>query len=97
MANAIRGNKIYVDTTGEITTKRQIVTTILFTPDSNNDQIVIREISSDVDIMKIRGSIAKQTIQLRFDAAPLVFGNGIYIQTLSTGATAVLVTTTRGD
>lgn len=96
MANARRGNKIYIDTTGAITADRTIVCHILFTTSLAEDQIVIRETSSDVDILVIKGATAKKTEQYSFEITPMVFNNGIYIQTLSAGATAVLITTSKG-
>ena len=92
MANAITGNKVYVATTGEITTSRTKIAYILFTPDAANDQLVLRETASGANCVSIRGATAKQTALYDFSNCPLVFNNGVYIQTLTSGATATLIT-----
>jgi hypothetical protein len=96
MANAIRGNKIYIDSTGSVTTTRTKVAHILFTPDAASDQMILRESSSDSDCFIIRGATAKETIHISMEQVPMVFSNGIYVQTLTSGAKAVIVTTQGG-
>lgn len=92
MANAVRGNKIYVDATGSLTTRRTKIAYILFTPDAANDEIALREASSDVDCFYLRAATAKNTMVIDLSNAPAVFNNGIYVQTLTSGAKAVLIT-----
>lgn len=96
MANTTAGNKMYVDSTGLLTDVRTTVTQILFTPDSANDQIVLRESASGPDVFLLRGAVAKNTLQFDFSIKPVVFPNGIYVQTLTSGAKAVIITTTAG-
>ena len=96
MANARLGNKIYVDATGAVSTQRTKVAYIVFTPDAANDQMILRETASGTDCIKVRSSTAKETHILDFSNAPLVFNNGIYVQTLTAGAVATLVTTESG-
>lgn len=96
MANATRANKIYVDSTGLASASRTKIAYILFTPAANNDSIVLRETADDVDVLKIAGSVAHQTTLFRLGEVPMVFGNGVYVQSLSSGAVATLVTTSTG-
>lgn len=92
MANAVTGNKIYVDTTGSVTTSRKLVKGILFTPAAINDQMVLREESTGPDALRLRGATANQTSFYDFSQCPLIFTNGIFIQTLTTGAVATIIT-----
>lgn len=96
MANAVTGNKIYIDATGAVTTERTKVSYILFTPDAANDQLILRETSGGANCINIRASVAKETMTIDLSATPAVFNNGIYVQTLSTSATATLITTSSG-
>lgn len=96
MANSIHGNKVYIDATGTVTTDRVRVTHILFTPDAANDTLTLQDTSGGDSTFTIRGSTAKNTVIFDFSSNPLVFNNGIIVQTLSTSATALLVTTTQG-
>jgi hypothetical protein len=93
MANSVQGNKIYIDATGTVADSRTKVAYILFTPGAANDQLILRETSGGSDIFYIRSATANETMRFDFALAPLVFNNGIYVQTLTSGAKAVLVTT----
>lgn len=94
--NARVGNKIFIDSTGEVTTSQVKVAYILFTPNSANDELTLRETASGADCFYLRGAVAKQTTIFRLGEAPAVFVNGLYVQTLTSGAKAVLVTTSTG-
>lgn len=96
MANAIVGNKIYVDSTGSITTDRIKVAYIIFTPSNANDSLTLRETSSGNDIIFLQGATAKTTLQFRFEDVPILFNNGLYVQQISSGAKVTLVTTSTG-
>lgn len=96
MANAIRGNKIYIDSTGAVSTQRVKVAYVLFCPNNNGDEVALRETSSDVNIFHLHGETAKKPVFLDFSANPMVFNNGLYVQTLSSGAVCVIITTNRG-
>lgn len=96
MANVIRGNKIYIDSTGSVTTQRVKIAYILFTPDAAHDELVLRETASDSDTFYLRQDTAKDTKMYDFSLAPLVFNNGLYIQTLTAGAKCVIITTSSG-
>lgn len=97
MANAVTGNKIYVDSTGELTTTRTKVAYILFTPDDANDEMILKETASGATCLHLRGSTAKQTVQYDFTDVPLVFQQGIYVSALTSNAKATLITTSGGN
>lgn len=91
MANVVSANTVYVDTTGSITTKKNThVYRIWFTPDAANDEILITDGSGGNNKFYARGATAKDTKEFRMDAQGLIFPNGIYITTLSSGAKAIL-------
>jgi hypothetical protein len=96
VAIAQRANKIYIDSTGVVTTDRVKVAYILFTPSATHDYIELKETSTDVPILKIQGNVDHNTMYFRFDEAPLLFNNGIYVSHIDSGATAILVTTSAG-
>lgn len=98
MANSYSGGRIVVDTASEqvIATDRKIkVSYILFTPDAADDQIVIRESSSGAIVFKLSSSTAKENMLLDFSREPVVM-NGVYVDSVSSNAVAVLYTTSRG-
>lgn len=97
MANVIRGNKILLDTaSAAVTTQRTKVAYILFTPNAANDELALKETASDDVCFYIRGAVAKQTQIYRMAEVPVLFNNGIYVETLTSGAKAILVTTQAG-
>jgi hypothetical protein len=97
MANSRLGNKIYIEATGSIATVPIKVAYILFTPDAANDQLILRETSNGADCLILRAATVKDTRMFDFSRKPIVFQNGIYVQTLSSGAKAVLITTSAGE
>jgi hypothetical protein len=92
LANSIQGNKILIDSTGLLTDSRVKIVYVLFTPDAANDELILRETASGSNCFYIRGSTAKNTVMYDFSATPLVFNNGVYVQTLTANAKVVLVT-----
>lgn len=96
MANNRVGNKILIDSTGSVVEGPIKVTYILFTASSANDELLIRESADGPDCLYIRAATAKDTKYFNFSRAPMFFPNGIYIQTITSGAKAVLVTATGG-
>jgi len=92
MANTRTGNMWYIDTASQQLTSRRIkITHIIFTPDATDDTLVLRDSSSGSNMVKIQGATAKQTQSIPFYDNPLVFENGVYVQTLTSGATATLI------
>jgi hypothetical protein len=96
VANATTAGKIYLETTGQATDRATKVSYILFTPAAASDQMVLRETSSGSNVLVIQGSEANKTMLFDFSFSPLYFNDGIYIQTLTSGAKATLITTSRG-
>lgn len=94
MANSKTGPNIYVDTASEqVTADRTKVSYVLFTPSAANDMIVLSNSSLGPNILTIQSAVAKETKVVDTSRRPLVFPNGIYVQTLSSGALATIVTT----
>ncbi len=96
MANSIVGNKIYIDSTGLVTEDRQLVVHALFTPAAADDKVILRETSSGSDVIILQCATAKDTKHFSFELIPMLFGNGIYVQTITSGAKLTLVTTSKG-
>lgn len=95
--NVRTGNKIFIDSTGvAVATGPVKVAYILFTPNAANDELLLRETSGGADCFYLRGATGKQTNIYRMAEIPLVFSNGIFVQTLTSGAKVVLVTTATG-
>lgn len=92
MANARVGNVIYIDTTGVVTTEKNLrVAQIIFTTNGANDAVEFRESSSGNTKLVIKGATANHTYPIPFDATPIHFANGIYVQSLSSSAKVMLV------
>ncbi len=96
MANVTVANKIFIDSTGLASASRTKIAHILFTPNAINDELAISETETGAVCFYVRGSVAKQTTHIRMEVVPAVFGNGIWITTLTSGAKAVLITTSTG-
>lgn len=97
MANATSGNKIFVDSTGnvsdQVTTK---ITYILFTPNAAADVLILREAPDGPDCLRIKRATADSAVY-DFSRKPLVFNTGVYVQQISNGAVATLVTSKGSD
>jgi hypothetical protein len=97
MANVRLGNKILIDAEGAAAATGPIkVVYVLFTPDTAADELELSETDGGSLGFYCRGATAKETLQFDFSACPLVFNNGIWVETLTTGAKALLVTTSSG-
>ncbi len=92
MANRA-GNKILADSTGVVVDTSHKIAYILFTPNAANDEMMIRETASGADCFYVRAATAKDTKEFDFSHCPMFFPNGIYIETLTSGAKVVFVTT----
>ncbi len=97
MANASLLGKIYLDSTGSVADRTIKVAHILFTPSTANDQLILSESASGSNCISIQSSTAKTTMHFDFSYCPIIFNNGIYVKTLTSGATATLVTTRSGN
>lgn len=94
MANAQNSNSFYIDSTGSLTTKANTrVSAIIFTPDSANDQLILKDTDNSGSIkISLRGATGKQSFQIDF-FTPIVFPGGMYVSTLTSNATATIITT----
>lgn len=92
MANARSGNIIFIDTaSSQITSDLNLkIASILFTSSSAGDALELRESSSGSTKVYIKNGTANDTAQFIFET-PIVFSQGIYVQTISSGAKAILV------
>ncbi len=94
MANAPNSNSCYVDTTGALSTIPTKVSAILFTPDSANDQLILKNADgSGVIKISLRSAVAKTTMHFDFSLVPVHFPQGVYVSTITSGATATIITT----
>lgn len=96
MANHRSSGKVFIDSTGSVTDQTILVSSILFTPNAANDELLLRETSAGDDCIYLRSATAKTTMQFDFSLKPIVFQNGLYVQTITSGAKAVLITTSAG-
>lgn len=97
MANVRNSNSVYVDTTGSLTTDPTKIAYIIFTPDSANDQLILKSFDNSGEIkISLRSATAKTTMIFDFSQSPVHFPKGIYAGTVTTGATATIVTTSGG-
>lgn len=96
MANTRNSNTIYVDTASNqvISDKNVKLAYVAFTSNGAGDSMVLRDgtVSGAIKL-NIKNATADDTKLLTFDLRPIVFPNGIYVDTLDTGAVATLVTT----
>lgn len=92
MANTRSGNIISIDTaSSQVTSDLNLkIASILFTSSAAGDTLELRESSSGATKVFVKNGTANDTAQFIFDT-PIVFSQGIYVQTLSTSARAILV------
>lgn len=93
MANILAGNKIYIDSIGSLTSQRTIVVGVLITTDSAGDTISLKDGEEGPTVMRLAGGETKQTYHFDFSRSPLIFANGIYVDDISEGMSATVITT----
>ena len=97
MANSRLGNIIYIDSTGEVTTDRNInVISMLYTSSTAGDAVVLRETSAGANKISIKNGIATDTKHIPLEESPIIFGAGIYVQSISAGSILMLVVSKSG-
>ncbi len=98
MGNVRSANSIYVDAAGDAVIDQNVkLVYIVFTANGAGDELILRDGSSSGALkMAIKNDVADSTNMYEFDVVPVVFTNGIYVDTISSGATATLVTTAKG-
>lgn len=91
MANSRLGNIIFVDTAGLITDELNIkVSDIIFTSSGAGDSVILKETSSGAVKLSINESAATNTKHIPLSKS-VVFSQGIYVQSISAGASLMLV------
>jgi hypothetical protein len=90
MANARTGNVWHVDSAGALeTSKRILVSDILLTTNAAGDTVVIGSTSSSAVVLTLKNAVDESTEHYQF-MTPLVFPNGLYIQSITSGAKVML-------
>lgn len=98
MANVRNSNSIYVDTASDLVSSDQNVklTHVVFSSSAAGDTIKLRDGAVDGPVkLVIKNGLANDTKTHRFDIVPIVFPTGIYVDVLSSGAVATLITTAK--
>lgn len=94
--NTQNGNTFYVDTASSVLTsnKNIKVVGIVFTSNGAGDNMVLRDGSVSGAIkLSVKNGAADDSQQLEFEIKPMLFPNGIYVDTLDTGAVATIIIT----
>lgn len=100
MANIEFSGSIYCDSTGNLTTKRNLkVAYILYTSSAAGDSAIFRDGTAGTDPLKLKvqNISATDSKLLDFSAKPIVFQNGIYCSAISASSTVTLILTSTGD
>lgn len=99
MSNLKTIGKIYIDTAGAVfDTPNQIIkiSQFLFTSSSAGDSVVLKESSSGSTVLVIKNGVANDTKHIDCSTKPVPF-NGLYVQSISAGATLVCTLTNAGE
>lgn len=92
MANVQNGNSAYVDSTGQLTEGRTLLSAIVFTPAAADDQLILKDDDTNGSLkIAIQAATAKQTVIIDLSNTPLLFPNGVYVSTITSGAIATLI------
>lgn len=92
MANSRSANIIHCDTaTAAASTDLNLkVAELLFTTDNANDAFELRETSGGSSKITVKHATADDTKHIQFQT-PIVFSQGIYVQSLSAGAKLMII------
>ena len=98
MANSYNSGSMFIDATGAITTQRVRVVYVVLTTVNAGDVITLRDGDGAGDPVKLylKGVTAASSIQFDFSNAPIVFQDGVYCSEVTSGASAMLITTSEG-
>ena len=95
MANESSGNTAYIDATGDSsfgTGKGDIfLVGVIFTPDAANDELELRDSSGGRIKFYARGATAKSTMFFDMADTPIRFTGAVHVQTITSGAKAILI------
>lgn len=110
MANVRSGNSFYVDSASSanssqsyIAQTQTLVTEIVFTSNATGDALVICDVApgttpaQGANKITVKNNLANDTKVLRFYDTPVLFPNGIWIASISSGAVATLIGTSQGS
>lgn len=99
MANVENANTIYVDSTGTLTSEKNVkLAYILYTSSAGGDTLTLRDKDGSGALkLTVRNNIATDSTIYDFSLRPVVFPNGIHVSTISAGSTATLVLTKGGQ
>lgn len=91
MANAVQGNTIYIDSTGDVRTTPTKVYMIVVTATAASCVLALADAGSSVAKINLRVVTSGASQLFDFSANPLFFPNGIEVTTITNGvATLVL-------
>lgn len=93
MANSRISNTIYIDTANDLLLDSvgSKVAGILFTSNGAGDEMVLKETSGGDPKVHLKIAAADQSQFFDFSTKNMVFSQGIYVATLSSGAVATLI------
>ena len=97
MANNRLGNVVYIDSTGDtgVNSNTRIVN-LIYTSSGAGDQVVLGETSGGPAKIAIKNGVANDTKHLRLEEGPIIFGAGIYVQSISSGSKLMLIVSQSG-
>lgn len=97
MANSRLGNIIYIDTAGSISTDRNTrIIGMIFTTAGAGDEVILRESSGGADKISIKHATDEDSKHIRLEQSPIIFGTGIYCQSITSGAKLMLIVSQNG-
>ena len=97
MANARLGNVIYIDSTGLVGAGRNTrVIGILYTSSAAGDAVVLRESSGGSNKISIKNGVATDTKHIPLEESPIIFGEDIYVQSISASSVLMLIVSQSG-
>jgi hypothetical protein len=83
LANASNGNTLYVDSTGDILTRKNVLVTYITVTPTGAASVIIQDVTTAAT--KLRLDVATGTNSVVFDYSynPILFPNGIRVSTLT--------------
>jgi hypothetical protein len=93
VANTHSGNSIHIDTASNLAYDKvnAKLKAVILTTNAAGDVLVLRESATGADKLTIKNPTDESTFHLDLSQSPMVFKDGIYVQTLTSGAKAMLI------
>lgn len=92
MANVENNNTFYVDSTGSLTSDKNVkVSAIIYTASAANSTITFKDADTSGALKMTLKALANETIYIDFQDKAIVFPNGIYISAITASSAATLV------